>query len=215
MGIFMMPGLLSGGLDPKQEGPQDCMNILNYRTIPPTLKFIFYQLRPPENQAALDSFKWPHQINSTYQNKKEQEPSSKQWQLLTLPLPWLLFSLPAVQSDCLLFFSNCSKAVIQLQRNKNKIHYCANFNELSTCVSKLLVFYIIKILSWAREMAQYVKALADKSENLSLTLGTIQWKERTNSCKVYSDLHICTVAHLGPQSQNNYINVIFLKSTML
>lgn len=63
-------------------GPQDCMNTLNYRTIPPTLKFIFYLLRPPENQAALDSFKWPHQINSTYENKKEQEPLSKPWHCL-------------------------------------------------------------------------------------------------------------------------------------
>lgn len=161
-GYFQDAWLVIWGLRSKA-GPQDCMSTLNYRTIPPTLKFIFYQLRPSENQAALDSFKWSHQINSTYQNKKEQEPLSKPWQLLTLPLPCLLFSLtacsvwqPAVQSDCLLFFSNCSKAVIQLQRNKNKTKLTTVLilmNCQHVCPS-YLYFILSKVLHWAREMAQ-------------------------------------------------------------
>lgn len=66
--------------------------------------------------AALDSFKWPHQINSTYQNKREQEPLSKPWHCLHCLCHascsvCLLFGLtvccsvwlPAVQSDFPLF----------------------------------------------------------------------------------------------------------------
>lgn len=42
-------------------------------------------------------------------------------------------------------------------------------------------------------MAQRIKALIAKSSELLSILGTTQWKERTNSCKLSSYCNICTV----------------------
>lgn len=43
-------------------------------------------------------------------------------------------------------------------------------------------------------MAHQVKPVAAKPDDLNKILGTYMVKEKTGSCKLSSDLHICTVA---------------------
>lgn len=52
------------------------------------------------------------------------------------------------------------------------------------------------------EMAQQVKVLAAKSDDLSLSLGTYLVEGRTDSCKLSSDLHHGTYIHTNRDACN-------------
>lgn len=58
-------------------------------------------------------------------------------------------------------------------------------------------------------MAQWVKALTAKPENLSSIPGPTWWKKRTDSCKLSSDLHMClgTCSHTYPCTHNKEVDV--------
>jgi hypothetical protein len=66
-------------------------------------------------------------------------------------------------------------------------------------------------------MAQQVKVLATKPDNLNLILAPAWWKERTDSHMLPSDFFIPTVEHGCPhtihQSINQSINVIKVNGT--
>lgn len=59
------------------------------------------------------------------------------------------------------------------------------------------------ISPWAGEMAQQIGVVATKLDDLSLSPGIHLGEERTNSSKLSSDLHKCSVACMCPHNTHN------------
>jgi hypothetical protein len=49
-----------------------------------------------------------------------------------------------------------------------------------------------------KKMAQWVKIIAAKAEYLSSVSETLRWKERTDSCKMFSGFHMKVMSQVHP-----------------